>query len=362
MNILVDAHVFDGKYQGTRSYLKGLYSALISMAPPKWIFFIAANKIDNLKKEFGEHTNIKYIKLNNNKFYRLLLEIPYIIKKNNIDFAHFQYIVPPFKNCKQIVTIHDILFEQSEFKKFFPLKYRIINGILFKMSVRRSDILLTVSNYSREKISELYNVDLSEIHVTPNSVEIDFKKIEITSKTFKGEKFILYVSRIEPRKNHIILLKAFFELELYKKGYLLVFVGSKDFVDKQLLKYINKNKELVKQHVVWKSDLTLNQIKLCYYNCSLFVFPSVAEGFGIPIMEAMVFNKKIIISNQTAMKDFNLPPELTFNPYDVDELKNKLMNMLSNKKDYKELYMNILSEFKWEKSAEKMIHLINQFI
>ena len=154
MNILVDAHIFDDKHQGTRTYLKGLYSELIVIAE-NWHFFLVAQDIENLKKEFGVHKNVTYLPLKSqNKFYRLLIELPLIIKRNRIDYAHYQYISPPIKNCKQIVTIHDILFEQKEFKSFFPLKYRIINSTLFKTSARRADILLTVSEYSKRKISE----------------------------------------------------------------------------------------------------------------------------------------------------------------------------------------------------------------
>ena len=174
MNILIDAHIFDDKYQGTRTYLKGLYAALIPLAKD-WNFYFVANDIDNLKNEFGVSPNVYYIQLKSkSKYNRLLLELPRIIKENMIDCAHYQYITPFFKNCKTIVTTHDILFKEKRFKKYFPLKYRLINGALFKISAKKADVLLTVSEYSKEKIIEYYNLPEDKVYVTPNAVSPDF--------------------------------------------------------------------------------------------------------------------------------------------------------------------------------------------
>ena len=127
MRLLIDAHIFDEKFQGTRTYLKGLYSALIPMAK-EWEFYFVANDIKNLEKEFGIAKNVHYLKFSSqNKYYRLLIDLPSLVKENKIDYAHYQYISPFIKNSKTIVTTHDILFNEDRFKKYFPLKYRIIN-------------------------------------------------------------------------------------------------------------------------------------------------------------------------------------------------------------------------------------------
>ncbi|MDG1571471.1 glycosyltransferase family 1 protein [Robiginitalea sp. M366] len=366
LNILVDAHVFDGKHQGTRTYLKGLYIALFRLCP-NWTFFMVAKNTENLEIEFGKHPHVHYLKLTSkNKFKRLLIEFPSIIKKNNIDYAHFQYISPLLKNCKHIVTTHDILFEQKEFRKYFPLKYRLVNGLLFRLSAKRADILLTVSNYSKSKISELYRIPLENIHLTFNGVEKDFYQLNRNYQTeeyIKGKKYILYVSRIEPRKNHITVLRAFFESRIYEKEIKLVFIGSRDINDPLLSDYLNQYQSELQHHVYWLQNVHFQEIKHYYANCSLFVFPSYAEGFGIPVLEAMVFGKRILISNKTAMKDFNLPSELTFDPYDVEELKNKMYNSLfiNNNYNFLSLYKEILAKYSWENSAKQLVRVINDY-
>ncbi|GAA4941862.1 glycosyltransferase family 1 protein [Algibacter agarivorans] len=353
-------HVFDGKHQGTRTYLKGIYSSLIQKAENHHFFLVAMN-IDNLKNEFGVHDNVSYVQLKyHNKFYRLLIELPFLIRKHNIDYAHFQYVSPLFKYCKYIITTHDILFEQKEFKAFFPIKYRVINGLFFRYSAKKADVLLTVSEYSRKKISQIYNIPIDTIHVTPNAVENGFSKLDASVAYPETAKIILYVSRVEPRKNHLILIRAFLELELHKKGYKLVLIGSHDFPGKELQEFIDNNTERLRRSIIWKKDISFESIKHYYANCDLFVFPSFAEGFGIPVIEAMTFNRRIVISNHTAMKDFNLPLEFTFNPFDLEDLKVKIEQALLNKISNQELvYQDIISKYKWDKSANIILNLIS---
>lgn len=354
-------HVFDGKHQGTRTYLKGLYTALIRLRSPFHFFFVST-KIENLKREFGEPSNISFVELKSkNKFYRLIFELPNLIRKYDIKYAHYQYISPLFKNCKTIVTTHDILFQQKEFKSFFPFKYRLINGLLFWFSAKRADILLTVSEYSKEKISKIYKILDQNIFVTPNAVDSDFEELDHSVKFVKEGKTILYVSRVEPRKNHIILVQAFLDLELYKKGYKLVFIGAHDFPGKKLLEFIESNNRILKGSIVWRQNIPIDLIKHYYANCDLFVFPSYAEGFGIPVLEAMTFNSKILVSNQTAMKDFNLPDELTFAPDDLIDLKSKITNILSIYDDkHTRKFEEILSKYSWNKSAEVLLDAISR--
>lgn len=361
MNILIDAHVFDDKHQGTRTYLKGLYSALIPLAKD-WNFFLVASDIVNLKKEFGEHDNVTYVELkNHNKFYRLLFELPAIIKRYKIDYTHFQYIGTPVKTNKQIITTHDILFEQEEFKSYFPLKYRLVNGFLFKHSAKRADVLLTVSNYSRQKISELYQIPIEKIYITPNAVNTQFevKTYPEVSKPINDlGKYILYVARIEPRKNHLALLKAFTELQLAKKGYKLVFVGRKDIPYPELENYIEISKEVNNNAIIWLDNIPNDNLANYYKNCQLFVFPSFAEGFGIPPLEAMALGCKVLCSKKTAMVDFKLPESLTFDPYNVQELKQKMEQLLNSNMILTDIYSQILTKYSWKKIANDFYGLI----
>jgi len=361
MKILIDAHIFDDKYQGTRTYIKGLYSALIPIAKD-WNFFFVANDIENLKREFGSASNVHYLQYKSkSKYYRLLIDLPRIIKENDIDFTHYQYITPFLNHCKSIVTTHDILFKEKRFKKYFPLKYRLINGFLFQLSAKKADVLLTVSEYSKEKISEYYNLPTRSIYVTPNAVSSDFicdNKGSVKAK-YSIVKYILYVSRIEPRKNHIALLQAYTELKLWEKGYKLVFIGVEDIVSEDLINYKEKYESVLKENVLWLEGIAYEELKCFYQDCELFVFPSFAEGFGIPPLEAIVMDKKVLCSNATAMEDFNFPEALSFSPENVSELKEKMKNLLEKEVDMSLLKKELTSRYDWSNIAYNFYQLIN---
>src|ERR1043165_2921821 len=108
IKLFVDAHVFDGVYQGTTTYIKGLYSSLVK--DENFEITLAANDLNNLKKHFPDN-RFRYVPLTSkSKLKRLGFDIPAIIAKGRFDFAHFQYICPPIKKCRYINTIHDLLF------------------------------------------------------------------------------------------------------------------------------------------------------------------------------------------------------------------------------------------------------------
>lgn len=230
--IFIDCHVFDSGFQGTRTYLQGLYLELIKDRETQ--FFFAASDVENLESVFGNADNIFYLKYTSkNKFYRLLIDIPRLIKKNKIDYAHFQYIVAPIKNCKYIVSTHDVLF--LDLPQFFPKFNRLKNEVLYRQSVKKSDIILTGSQYSKFQIEKHFNV--IDVEVTVYGVEpIFFEEYdksliqENIEKKYGFKNYIVYISRHEPRKNHYRLLKSFIDQQLYNDFH-LVLIGDVTFQD-----------------------------------------------------------------------------------------------------------------------------------
>lgn len=356
MKLLVDCHVFDGKFQGTRTYLQGIYQNMVSHKDID--FYFAAQDIENLKKCFGEGENIHYVQLTtSSSVRRLALEIPRIVKEFNIDYAHYQYISTLTKCCKEIVTVHDLLF--LDYPQYFSLGYRLKNGLLFKRSAKRADLLLTVSDYSRKAIERQFGIPVSDIYVTPNAVlpaEVNMPRPDVKNK-FGLDKYIMTVSRIEPRKNHLALLKVFVDLKLAEKGYKLMMVGVPDLTYKELTAYYDALPQSTKEAVVMKSASFPELVEL-YRQANLFVFPSYAEGFGIPPLEAIEYGCPVLCSNATAMAEFELPEEWTFDPYNEDEMKAKMTNLLENRPELTAVRTQIQEQFNWKKIADDMYKML----
>jgi glycosyltransferase involved in cell wall biosynthesis len=219
---------------------------------------------------------------------------------------------------------------------------------------------LTVSNYSKNDLIRRFNIPDKLIYVTPNAVDFPTLPSIDTIEHFRLGKYILYVSRFEPRKNHVGLLKAFYNLNLQEKGYKLVFVGSKkDKIEKQAYQKLVKLITLTQLECVEFFDhLSSIELNYLYNNASCFVFPSLAEGFGIPPIEAAVNNCKVVCSNQTAMRDFSFFKYL-FDPNDQDEFDTQLHLALEDiDYDYKFYREKVLEIYNWNNIAEGFYHVI----
>jgi glycosyltransferase involved in cell wall biosynthesis len=343
------------------TYLKGLYTELIQ-SNPKVNFFFGGCNIEILKKEFGEYENVRFIRLySKNKYLRLTFIIPYIVIKYKIDISHFQYILPLFRFSKEILTLHDILF--MDFPEFFPYGYRVINKILFRQSAKHADFKLTVSDYSKQKISEHFKIKMEQIHVIPNGVADDYFKYDIVlpdiRQKYDLDKYLLYVSRFEPRKNHVLLLRAFDELKLWKSGYKLVFIGSRALDTPLFDACLKALPDEARRSVLIIAKSYGNELKSFYRNCSLFVYPSLAEGFGIPPLEAVASKVPVLCSGSTAMSDFSFLGNGLFNPQDISELKEKIILKLnSDKNDLNSNAEFIKRKYNWKNSAALFSDLI----
>lgn len=358
MRILVDVHCFDYKTaEGVNTYLRGVYGELVRNANDIDFYFVAQD-IEKIKLIFGERHNVHYVALSSkNKIYRLLFEIPMIVKKYKIDAAHYQYTTPLLKNCKNIVTLHDILFK--DYPKLFPVSYRLIKGLLFRLSAKRADLLLTVSEYSRCQISKHYKIPLQNIVVTPNAVSSDFYHIDGTqAKDFVNShgvaKYLLYVSRIEPRKNQIAVLKAFHQLRLWERGYHIVFIGRRTLPTPEFDDYLIKMGDAERKNVIILNQVSYADLKLWYKAASLFVYPALAEGFGIPPIEAGATGVPCVCSKQTAMGDFTFFGDNLVDPSNEEELKRRILENIEHPNENKIKYVReqIHHKYNWERIAQ----------
>lgn len=365
LRIFVDAHVFDEKYQGTRTYIKELYS-LLALEPGLEIF-LGAYDMENLKRNFPERPNVHFVKLNaKNSFGRLLYDIPRIIRKHRIQYAHFQYVVPFLKNCRQIVTIHDVIF--NEYPQEFSWKYRWSRNLFFRLAALRSELVTTVSSYSRQSIAHYLKIPERRIGVVPNGVHRRFfmlydkqESIVYLENKFGLGPFLLYVSRIEPRKNHLALLKAYLNLKLYERGYYLVLLGYESIPVPAFTQLLQSLPDHIKSYIFINGEIDNNDLLHFYKACHLFVYPSKAEGFGIPPLEAAALKVPVICSNSTGMAEYDFFGENHINPDDETLLEERILQTLDqspDKEKYESIAQIIAERYTWETAAERMYKLI----
>jgi glycosyltransferase involved in cell wall biosynthesis len=357
--IFVDCHVFDGPFQGLTTYIKGLYSELIQNK--NITFYLASDNPNNLEQLFGKHDNVVYIKYRyKNKIIRLLYDIPYFISKLKIDFAHFQYTVSPFKKCKYIVTLHDVMF--MDFPGYFPKIYILKCKYLFRWSAKKSEVVLTVSDYSKDKIQQHFGIE--KLYVTRNAVDpiyFDaFKKSDAQNYVLSKygiQNFFLFVSRFEPRKNHFTLLKVFVENEFYLKNE-LVLIGNEAHECKDFDNYYNNLTSDIKAKIKVLRRVNFNDLLEFTRAADISIFPSFAEGFGIPPLESIATETPTICSNTTAMSDFDFINEFLFNPLDEKEMTTKIHQALEYK-EWKNIKEQMRLKYNWKDSATEFLKAID---
>lgn len=367
IKIFVDAHVFDQEYQGSRTFIKELYSSLSKKN--NLHLYIAAHDTKNLKNNLPNSPNITFIPYNTRSGWsRLFFNVRKMLKQYDVDFAHFQYMIPPVKNrnCKYIVTIHDVIFE--EYPKEFSRSYRLSKKMLYGLAAANADAITTVSKYSKKSIEKFLDVSPDKITVIPNAVSTIFFEAydkEVSKKNIQNkygfDKFILYVSRFEPRKNHAALLNAYLDLKLYLEGYSLVLPGHRSLPVKEFDDLLEKLPDDIRKSIFISSTINDDDLLELYRAASLFVYPSKAEGFGICPLEAAALKIPVICSNASAMQDFNFFGNNHIDCSDEKLLKEKIRSILSQppgENSLQRIADIIRATYSWEASAEKFYQLL----
>jgi glycosyltransferase involved in cell wall biosynthesis len=263
---------------------------------------------------------------------------------------------------KRVVTVYDLFM----YKAYpFNRKFKVFLARYFnRMSIKKADVVITISEFSKQEILNTFNVSEDKVHVLycgPGNVCPDSNagKDLLRERYNLVNDYILFVSTIEPRKNLLSFGKAFEILkDRYAIGEDLVVVGKKGWDYQATLKYIASSHCKSSIHLlgfVPDSDLG------CFYrNASLFVYPSFMEGFGIPPLEAMQCGCPVLTSNTSSLPEVVRYPEMMFDPNDVNEIVTKCLSIL---KDSKARTKNIemgsenTKRFSWRESAKKIIDI-----
>lgn len=363
MKIGVDCHVLSGKYQGSRTYLFNLYKAVLHLnVMDEFIFFGHWNK----SYPFG-HSE-KYVDFRSRERWKRLTYQTYpLIKNNNIAVFHSTYASPLLLPCKSILTIHDLLFETHP--QFFDISERLRNKLLIRHSAKKATQIHTVSQFSKEALIDIYKIPEGLINIVPDGVDLikfnpngrDEASERINSK-FHIKDYILTVGRLEPRKNHLGLIKAYSILKTFMKELpTLVIVGQKDFGYKDFFTGLHDLK--LENDVKIIEDLDDMNLPDVYRGAKMFVYPSYAEGFGIPPLEAMASGVPVISSNSTAMLEIIGEGGLLVNPNKAEEIAEAMLKVLSNETFAKELSFSgrkRAEKWSWENSAKCYIQAITE--
>lgn len=221
------------------------------------------------------------------------------IKEHGLDIYHglsgeLPYHSDKISNAKLIVTIHDLIFLR------YPELYNSVDRKIYyqksKYACEIADRIIAISEQTKSDIIQFFEIDENKIEVVYQGCNPIFhkkvntkEKIEIAGKYNLPSKYILNVGTIEKRKNSLVILKA---IKHAKSDISLIIVGGKTDYQNELIKYAREN--ALEEQLIIFNDFPFNDLPALYQQAEMFIYPSVFEGFGIPIIEALYSGVPVI--------------------------------------------------------------------
>jgi glycosyltransferase involved in cell wall biosynthesis len=333
LRIGIDAHMLGQHETGNETYIFELVKALLEI-DHKNEYFLFVEEPSGLPKIAINAPNCLIVQLKSHSpLIRLGYELSYWAKHYYLDILHVTYNAPLFQTCPTIVTIHDIAFEM--FPEWFSVRDKIILKTLVPRSARKASRVLTISDAARSDIIARYklaNELVTTIHIAPgiDFLHIDPHQIDTIRQKYKtSDRFILAVGNLQPRKNLQRLIQAFAKAKRSDQiPHKLVIVGQNWYQAHQI--YDSVKEMNIEADIVFTGYIPKEDLRGLYAAANAFVYPSLYEGFGLPIVEAMACGTPVITSNIPVLTEVAADAAYFVDPKDTDSICAALLTVLSS--------------------------------
>jgi glycosyltransferase involved in cell wall biosynthesis len=368
MKIAIDIRTILPTRSGVGNYVLHLIDNLLRVDSESTYFFISRTKnlalIDNLEKRgvplitFFSHENHPLGDL----WEHFIL--PLRLKKFGVEIFHGPASLIPFrkKNFRVVVTIHDLV--AFLFPNTIPLKYGAYMRYLLRYAVRRADKIISVSNHTREDLIRILKVPsekITVVHEAPTplfrSLDRAWAREQLKNRYGLQKKFIYHLGNIEPRKNLIVLLQAFGQVcRQIHNEYVLVLSGQPGWLTGNLQRFLARYP--FKERIIFTGYVPREDLPLFMNGAELFVFPSLYEGFGLPVLEAMNCGTPVITSNRSSIPEIVGSAAVMIDPEDPAALAEMIVSLLRRPEEREKmsrLGLEQAGRFTWEEAARKTL-------
>lgn len=359
MRFSVDAHAIGQHLTGNETYIRNLLQGFAALDhEADFVTYVSRQPSqEDLPDRFLKH------RVSVNPFVRLGFDIPRRLRQDRPDLLHVQYTAPAFCSTPIVVSVHDVSFlEHPEyFTPFRALQLRCT----VRRTVKAAARVLTVTEFSKRSILAAYALPEEKVTVLANGVSADFRPIarEVAQRLLRPSRgieapFILTVGDLQPRKNHLGLIRAFEQLITAhpQLPHHLVVVGKETWHSPAILAAARRSSVGSRIHFTgFVSDEELRQL---YGACELFVYPSFYEGFGLPILEAMASGRAVACSNTSGMPEVADSAALLFDPHSVADMVLAMRDLLLNpelRMRMERLGTQRATMFSWDRTAARTL-------
>lgn len=367
MKIGIDVRTLSYRLGGISQYLRNILKALQHIDTANSYFLYNYNKKWDYSFISSSNFKIRTLRVPHSWYFTTVLWqeiiLPLGLLIDGIDiFLGFDFFVPKKRNRKQIVVIYDTIFLSSpEFtinaNYVSMMKQRVIK------SIKYSDKIITISNFSKNEIMKHFKVDENKITVVYPGVDekyFTFQREEYIRKKYNlPEKYILFVGELSYRKNIVRLIDAFNIIKDSIKCN-LVLVGKLTTSSQEIFHKIKEYQ--ISHRINYLGYIPDDDLPYIYKMADAFIFPSLYEGFGMPLLEAMSSRVPVICSNRTAIPEVGADTVFYIDPENIQDIANKIIYVTKNALEVKnkiDKAYNRAKSFSWYRAAKSILEIIN---
>ena len=350
-----------GQRAGVGNYTAHLLAALLEINSDYEYLLYSNRPLGKLEPALSKATQVKGY-LSSSRWLWMQLVLPRVIVESDPDLCHFTNALAPLQQPTPFaLTIHDAsLFL---YRQYHPRSRLLAIRLLLPVLARRADAIITVSEYARNDIIQNLQLPQDKVHVVYEAPAADFKPVTdeqrlaaLRRKYNLPEKYILAVGALEPRKNLTRLVRALSNLHKRGNPATLVMAGPMGWMMEGFERQIDKLG--LKNYVRYLGYVPAEELPGLYTLATLFAFPSLYEGFGLPPLEAMACGTPVLTSQYSAMAEVCADAAHLVNPRDEEELADALWQLLCDEGWRQELSQRGLERarlFSWQRAAEQTI-------
>lgn len=349
----IDADPIGRSGSGNETYLRGIISGLLEVQNgPELI--VAGTSTDELRTVVGHRA--KVVGLHSGLIGDLLLG--QALRKAGADVVLAHYNAPIGFRGPVATVIHDVAF--LRYPATFPFALRARIGWSVRRSVRLSALVVTGSEFSRSELLSYYpDLDPSRVVVTPYAARVlpaltPNEADAVRTRLRLPKRFVLVVGNLQPRKNLGRLVAA-----TTAAGVPLVVVGQALWKSNDVLQQFDG------KDVHWVGRLSDADLAALYATCTVFAYPSLYEGYGLPVVEAMAAGAPVVTSNVSSLPEVAGDAAVLVDPLDVLSITAGLTHLLESeteRADYRERGLARAASFTWVASARTLLEALNTLI
>jgi glycosyltransferase involved in cell wall biosynthesis len=290
---------------------------------------------------------------------------PAALRHMRADVAHFTNgILPIASPTPAVVTIHDMSLRL--YPRYHPIRRVLLNAPLVDLAARHADAIVTVSETAKRDIVRLYKLDSDRVHVVHEAAAPSFRPVtdpeeldRVRCRYQLADRIVLYVGTIEPRKNLPKLIEAFASRK--RSGDLphhLVCVGPYGWLSRGLEDLIQRSR--VSHAIQFTGYVPFEDLPALYSLAELFVYPSMYEGFGLPVIEAMACGTPVITGRAAALAEVGGDAVEQVERMDVDALGDAMARLAKDPQRRAELSANARARaerFSWQRAARETMNV-----